>query len=271
MSCVFVSSTPPLLLGLRGLGTSGCATPSQRCRASTSLGQGRGRVHVGSGYVETPSADPRHLYQDVVVAIAQDRAIHNGSPSLHALCLSACEPQRGESVVHIGAGTGYYTAILSEMVGSTGSVTAFEVEPDLAARAAAALPDVAIRGESAVDAELPLADVVYVCAGVTSPPPRWLDSLKIGGRLVLPLTPNVGLGCMLLVQRKDQVRYTARSIADVAFIPCVGAGEASNSDALTSAFARRSHESIRSLRRDSLPDESAWCVGEGWWLSTVPA
>lgn len=100
----------------------------------------------------------------MVVAISEERGIHNGAPSLHALCLSECEPQVGEDVVHIGAGTGYYTAILAAMVQPTGSVTAFEIEPDLAARAATNVPTARVRAESAIGARLPLADVIYVNA-----------------------------------------------------------------------------------------------------------
>jgi protein-L-isoaspartate(D-aspartate) O-methyltransferase len=37
--------------------------------------------------------------------------------------------------VHIGAGTGYYTAILACLVGPSGKVTGIEVDASLAARA----------------------------------------------------------------------------------------------------------------------------------------
>jgi len=41
----------------------------------------------------------------------------------------------GEHVVHIGAGVGYYTAILAKLVGAEGRVTAIEFDAELAARA----------------------------------------------------------------------------------------------------------------------------------------
>ncbi len=75
------------------------------------------------------------IYQDVVVAIDPVRQINNGQPSLHAQWLEAMSPQPGESVLHIGCGTGYYTAILAELVGTSGRVVAYEIEPDLAVRA----------------------------------------------------------------------------------------------------------------------------------------
>jgi protein-L-isoaspartate(D-aspartate) O-methyltransferase len=88
-----------------------------------------------SGFVETPSNDPAFLYQDILIAIAPERHINNGEPSLHAICLTALNITEGETIIHIGAGTGYYTAILAGLVGKHGSVLAYEVEQDLAQRA----------------------------------------------------------------------------------------------------------------------------------------
>ena len=54
---------------------------------------------------------------------------------------------------HVGAGTGYYTAILALLAAPGGRVVAYECEADLAARAAAALRRFAwveVRAESAI-------------------------------------------------------------------------------------------------------------------------
>src|SRR5215472_17331862 len=87
--------------------------------------------------VPTPSDDPVYLYQDALVGIAPERNLNNGQPSLHALLIAASAPQPGEHVVHIGAGVGYYTAILAHMVGESGRVTAVEFDGGLAERLAA--------------------------------------------------------------------------------------------------------------------------------------
>jgi protein-L-isoaspartate(D-aspartate) O-methyltransferase len=47
----------------------------------------------------------------------------------------------GEQVLHLGCGTGYYTAIIAELVGSAGRVTAVEIDATLARKARAALAD----------------------------------------------------------------------------------------------------------------------------------
>ena len=82
---------------------------------------------------------PARLYEDVLVAIDVERGINNGQPSLHAQSIDALGLKEGETVVQIGAGAGYYTAILAELVGPTGRVIAYEIAPDIAARAAANL------------------------------------------------------------------------------------------------------------------------------------
>ena len=49
--------------------------------------------------------------------------LNNGEPSLHATSMAAADPAASETVVHIGAGTGYYTAILASVRGEAGNGT----------------------------------------------------------------------------------------------------------------------------------------------------
>lgn len=239
------------------------------------LGDGPWSVFVNSGYISTKSSDPRLLYQDIVVGLATDRGINNGQPTLHARCLMACAPAVGNSVVQIGAGTGYYTAILASLVGGAGSVLAYEIETDLADRARnnlGHLPNVEVVGSSASEGPLAMADVIYVNAGATHPLATWLDALNPGGRLIFPLTPNVGFGVMLLITRFGTESYAAQVLLPVMFIPCIGAREESASQALSTAIQSRSIFGAKSLNRGTLQDSTACCTGDGWWLSnTAPA
>jgi protein-L-isoaspartate(D-aspartate) O-methyltransferase len=82
-------------------------------------------------YVTTPDADPVYLYTDDLVGILPERNLNNGQPSLHAHLIHQASPAAGDHVVHIGTGTGYYTAILAYLAGSSGRVTGIEHEPDL--------------------------------------------------------------------------------------------------------------------------------------------
>lgn len=208
------------------------------------------QVFVGSGYIPTVSSNPRLLYQDILIGVATDRGINNGQPSLHARCLAACQPTEGESVVHIGAGTGYYSAILATLVGPTARVTAYEIEADLAEKARAnlrPLRNVEVVSGSATAAALPISDIIYVNAGATQPLASWLDALTLGGRLIFPLTPNEGFGCMLLVTRKASSTFGATVVTRAAFIPCIGARDDTASKALAAALETQSIKSVRSF------------------------
>ncbi len=105
------------------------------------VGPGPWKVFAGGNYIETPSDDPAFLYQDVVVALAPERRINNGQPVLHAINLAALNVKQGEKVLHVGAGTGYYTAVLARLTGATGTVVAYEIEHDLAQNAIQNLGD----------------------------------------------------------------------------------------------------------------------------------
>lgn len=77
---------------------------------------------VGSGYVKTPDDDPAFLYQDTLLALDPNRGINIGQPSWHALWLDAIDVRQGETVLQVGAGTGYYSAILARLAGPNGRV-----------------------------------------------------------------------------------------------------------------------------------------------------
>ncbi|MGO8189874.1 protein-L-isoaspartate O-methyltransferase, partial [Rhizobium leguminosarum] len=78
--------------------------------------------------------DPVYLYTYDVVGIVPERHINNGQPSLHSFLLSQAALRAGEHIVHVGAGAGYYSAIMSNLVAASGRVTAIDFEQELAAR-----------------------------------------------------------------------------------------------------------------------------------------
>lgn len=216
------------------------------------------------------SSDPAALYQDVLVALGCEPGLNNGQPSLHALCLDALAPKLDEGAVHVGAGTGYYTAILAQLVGAAGRVDAYEIEPDLAARAAANLAEyelVTVHSRSGVDGPLPACDVIYVNAAAAEPVAAWLDALRPGGRLLFPLASRDGTGAMLLLTQGSETEYAARFLCDVQFVPCVGAQDEDAGKALHAAFRRKSWREVRRLIRDSAPDATCWLAGKGWWMA----
>lgn len=227
----------------------------------------------GKGYVETPSDDPAFLYQDTLIALDAAHGINIGEPSFHAHCLDQLAPPEGGTVLHVGAGSGYYTALLANLVGPAGHVHAYEIDPVLAARAArnlAHLPHVELHARSGIAEGLPAADRVYVNAGITQPSWAWLEALRLGGgRLMFPLQPTTGVGGMLLVERPASGHvWPARFVSRAVFIGCVGRQDEAMDQDLRAAFARGDVGTVRSFRLHGEPDASCWCAGTDWWLST---
>jgi protein-L-isoaspartate(D-aspartate) O-methyltransferase len=223
------------------------------------------------------SDDPVFLYQDIVIAIDEGLTINNGQPALHARCLAALHVQESETVVHIGAGTAYYTAILAELVGPSGEVFAYEIEENLAQKASKNLSrhtNVTVHACSGAQGQLPSCDVIYINAGATAPLDSWLDALRLNGRLLFPLTPDglgqmPGAGGMLLITRIAEERFDARFILPAMFIPCIGARDETTAKKLAQAFGRGDSGKVRSLHRRTSPDETCWVSGDDWWLSVA--
>ena len=65
------------------------------------------------GYWEVPGADPGAAYHNVLFAIDAARGLNNGQPQLWAGLLDTIEIRPGDRVYHLGAGVGYYTAIMT--------------------------------------------------------------------------------------------------------------------------------------------------------------
>jgi len=217
------------------------------------------------------SDDLERLYDDVLVAIDPSRGINNGQPSLHAECIEALALKEGETVAHVGAGAGYYTAILAHMVGLMGKVFAYEIEIDIAERARAnlkAYPQVEVFERSGVEG-LPPVDSIYVNAAASHPAKGWLDALKVGGRLVFPMHAAGSSGAMLVVTRPQQGHaWPARFFSGVVFIACQGAQDPSVAVRLDEAFRRGGSGKVKSLRFETPSLETDWLRGAGWALST---
>ena len=217
-------------------------------------------------YWTTDDADPRHLYHDVLVAIDEARGLNNGQPSLWACLYDQLGLERGAYVVHIGAGAGYYTAILAEIVGVRGRVTALEIDADLAARASENLardwPQARVVAADgfAFRTDQP-ADAIIVNAGVSHIPTVWLDCLAPdNGRLLAPMTNAGSWGAFLMITRRggEARRYPARFASRTGIIPCVGGRDTEAEARLTKALTKADFTAIRSLRRSPEEPDAFW-------------
>jgi len=216
-----------------------------------------------SSYIEI--RDPRQLYHDVLIVLDKAGNINNGQPSGLARWLDALDLKPGERAYHLGCGVGYYTAIITEIVGFQGEVLASEVNLDLAARAQqnlAGYPNVTVyAGDGAILDPGP-RDAIFVNAGVTHPLPLWLNCLREGGRLVLPLTmsvgPSLGVGIMAKITRHGAA-FSAGVITQLGIYSCTSARDPELEPVLRAAASTGALMKIRSVRTD-LHDKGDNCL-----------
>lgn len=238
-------------------------------------------LRAPEGYVSTPDGDPARLYADIPIALDPGRFLNNGAPSLVAALLDALDVEEGQHVVHIGAGTGYYSAILGEMVGPSGRVTAVELDRGFAASAARNLapwPQVTlVAGDGTRHSSEP-ADAILVSAGCTHPKSIWLDGLLPGGRLLIPLTgvrappPASRFGRNLagqaLVVRRQGDRFAARFLIGIGISFCLGARDLIHERLLVDSFRAGGASEVRSLVRFAHPrDGQCWLHAPSFCLS----
>jgi protein-L-isoaspartate(D-aspartate) O-methyltransferase len=220
---------------------------------------------------KTRSDDPAMVYQDMGIGLAA--GIPTGLPSLHARLLDIIRVAQGQRVMQVGAGTGYFTAILAELVGASGHVCAFEIDEALAARARRNLepwPWVSVESRSGVRIPEQPVDLVYVNAGVQQLPLPWIEALSPGGCLLFPLVSADGPGAVYLIRRGPGDSHPARFVCRAGFVPCIGTQDATSSLLLAEALRSDRCEAVRSLRlAPETPDATSWFAGDGWWLSTA--
>jgi len=225
----------------------------------------------------TPDADPAHVYHNVAIAIDAQRQLFNGQPGTLAVYLDVLDLAPGKRVLHVGCGLGYYTAVMSQAVGSTGRVVAFEVDEPLASAARrnlASMPWVDVRHGDASGALDGAFDAMLINAGVTHPLDTWLDALAAGGRVILPITgtiplmgPTIGKGVSWLLTKEDDVRLATRPVGVVAIYSAIGLRDETLNARVGKALMGGPMQwaAVKHLRRDPHDESSScWLHGPTW-------
>jgi protein-L-isoaspartate(D-aspartate) O-methyltransferase len=220
--------------------------------------------------------DPCQLYHNVVVVLDRAADINNGQPGSLARWIDAMELKPGERAFHLGCGVGYYTAIMAELVGSQGSVVGAELNNSLAERARENLSsyrNVAVHAGDGAEFDPGECDAMLINAGMTHPLLRWLERLRDGGRLIIPLTmatsATLGAGVMARITR-TRTTYSAQVITPVAIYSCATARDSNLEPVLRKAATTGSLMKMKCIRFDSHePDETCVIHADRLCVSSV--
>ena len=206
-------------------------TDFQSARESMVSSQLRARGIVDPRVLDAMLLVPRHefvaesyrdaSYEDHPLPIGEGQTI--SQPYVVAVMLELLQLTGNEKALEIGTGSGYVTALLSQLAAQVFSI---ERHADLAANAAETLARLGYTnvqvltgdGSLGLPAEAPF-DVILVSAAASSIPSPLLEQLRDGGRMVIPVGSFEAQVLQFIRKIDGQPRITL--LEPVRFVPLV--------------------------------------------------
>jgi protein-L-isoaspartate(D-aspartate) O-methyltransferase len=163
-------------------------------------------------------------YEDGPLPIGEGQTI--SQPYIVALMIEAAEVKPGDSVLEVGAGSGYAAAVMGQIADR---VYAIERHPSLGKSAQQRLKklgydNIELRvgdGTRGWPEAAPF-DAILVAAGGPEVPPALKGQLAIGGRLVIPVGEEERYQTLIKLTRKSESEFEEENLGAVAFVPLIG-------------------------------------------------
>ncbi len=161
--------------------------------------------------------DLRNLAElDEALPIDEGQTI--SQPLTVAFMMELLQPAKGEKIMDVGAGSGWTSALLAEIIGEKGRVIALEIIPklkDFGEKNVAKYNFIAqgrveflvADGSQGYQKEAPF-DKILCSATVQKEIPRaWKDQLKVGGRIVTPIGQSIWLLIKKSADTFEEIEY----------------------------------------------------------------
>lgn len=171
-------------------------------------------------HLMVPKDVQRYAYEDRPLPIGKGQTI--SQPFIVAFMTQAIKPKPGMKVLEIGTGSGYQAAVLAEIVDEVYTIET--VEP-LAERARETLTKMGYDnihfrvgdGYHGWEEHAPF-DAIIVTAAPEEIPPRLVEQLKEGGKMVIPVGPSADQH-LKLIEKKKNGKITTKELLPVRFVP----------------------------------------------------
>jgi protein-L-isoaspartate(D-aspartate) O-methyltransferase len=170
-----------------------------------------------------PESIRSRAYDDTALPIGYGQTI--SQPSLQALYLQTLAIGPEDTVLEIGAGSGYQTALLAEVAAN---VYAVERIPELTQRAREALDELGYRNVALVTKDGTVGwskyapyDAILVAAASPDVPDTLVDQLAPGGRLLIPVGDRVTQD-LVLIRKTGEDEVERSSVTRCVFVPLIG-------------------------------------------------
>ena len=175
--------------------------------------------------VFVPERLAEFAYDDTPLPIGEDQTI--SQPYVVALMAEALEIGPGDRVLEIGAGSGYAAAVLSRIAREIYTVERHE---SLAREAQERMRRLGYTNVHVLHGDGTLGwpdhapyDGIVVAAGGPEVPQALLAQLAKGGRLVIPIGPEVRTQNLVRVRHRPDDSYAREDLGAVRFVPLIGA------------------------------------------------
>ena len=160
-------------------------------------------------------------YLDIPLPIGYGQTI--SQPATVAFMLELLQPEEGDKIMDIGAGSCWQTAILASVVGKKGSVCAVERISELYEFGRSNLAKYSFKNISFLRADAtkrlsgraPFDKIIAAAAGDMMPP-AWLEQLKISGRIVAPIKSSIWL-----YTKKSEIEFEKLEYPGFVFVPLI--------------------------------------------------
>lgn len=148
-------------------------------------------------------------------------------PLTVAFMLELLQPKNGDKILDIGFGSGWQTAILSEIVSPDGEVHSIEIIPEIFEFGKENLKKLGFLDKNIIklynqDAhngipnESPFDKIISAAAPQEGIPQEWKKQLSIGGRLVFPMEDS-----LWLLEKKSEDEFIEKKYPGFVFVPLV--------------------------------------------------
>jgi len=169
------------------------------------------------------SAQP-YADENIPLPIGHGQTI--SQPFIVALMTDLLQPRDTHRVLEIGTGSGYQAAVLAQLVQEVYSI---EIVAELATAAAQRLARLGYRqvrvrtgdGWHGWPEAAPFDGIILTAVG-EQVPPKLVEQLTPGGRMVLPLGPELGRQMLVVLEKGADGRLTSRDVLPVQFVPFTG-------------------------------------------------
>jgi protein-L-isoaspartate(D-aspartate) O-methyltransferase len=163
-------------------------------------------------------------YEDSPLPIEAGQTI--SQPFIVARMLQAAELHEGDSVLEIGAGSGYAAAVMAALAAYVRAIERHAELADLARQRFEALGyrniELRVGDGSGGWPEAAPFDAILAAAGAPSVPDVLRRQLAIGGRLVMPVGEILHRQRLVKVTRVAEDRFEQEDLDEVRFVPLVG-------------------------------------------------